>query len=104
MSKVIIEIVHAPLASCDGVRVIVDGRLVTTGEYGGEPEDNCEGRDYAWVKDALADLARALGAEVQTQFTDLGVEVADIQAGKWHEAEKKQTSEFYDALYRKESP
>jgi hypothetical protein len=48
----------------EGVRVEVDGQLVTTGDYGGEPEDNCECRTYAWVKEALSDLAKALGAEV----------------------------------------
>lgn len=45
------------------VTVSVDGHEIAWGSYGGEPEDNSRGRDYAWVEDALTRLACALGAD-----------------------------------------
>lgn len=49
-----------------GLTVKLDGKDLAFGSYGGEPEDNRRGRDYAWVESALARLAKALGAEVTT--------------------------------------
>jgi len=49
----------------DETRVYVDDELVGQGSYGGEPEDNCLCRDYAWVPSLLTDLATKLGAKVE---------------------------------------
>lgn len=46
------------------LRLRVDGDLIDTGSFGGEPEDNLEYRDYAWVKGMLERLATRLGAHV----------------------------------------
>lgn len=46
------------------LRLLVDGELLDTGVFGGEPEDNTEYRDYAWVKVMLEKLATRLGAHV----------------------------------------
>ncbi|HZL96831.1 MAG TPA: hypothetical protein VFB99_24460 [Vicinamibacterales bacterium] len=46
------------------VVVLVDGVPVVDGHIGGEPEDNCYFRDYAWVDRGFIELAKALGAEV----------------------------------------
>lgn len=48
----------------DGLRVVIDGKLLTAEEYGGAPEDNCESRDYSWVKESIALVAKSLGADV----------------------------------------
>jgi hypothetical protein len=53
---------HEPLVS---VEVYVDDELLGSGYFGGEPEDNAECRDYAWVRPLLAELARQLGADVE---------------------------------------
>lgn len=103
ITKVTIEVVNAALVGLDGVRVLVDGKVVATGQYGGEPEDNRECRDYSWVKESLRALAEALGAEAQIKFTDLATDPTDITGSNWREAEKKQTTAFYDALYRKDA-
>jgi hypothetical protein len=47
------------------VEVYVDDELLGSGDFGGEPEDNTEYRDYSWVRPLLAELARQLGAEVE---------------------------------------
>lgn len=49
-----------------GINIEVDGKLIASGSYGGEPEDNSRLRDYWWVERSLSDLAQALGAEVET--------------------------------------
>lgn len=70
VSTVQIQIVRAPSAGDrgrTGIRVIVDGEVIGTGDYGGEPEDNCEYRDYAWVKELLVDLAKKLGASASIE-------------------------------------
>jgi hypothetical protein len=46
--------------------VKVDGVTVGGGGIGGEPEDNCERRDYSWIRPLIARLSKALGAEVET--------------------------------------
>lgn len=46
------------------VRVFVGGDLLCEGTIGGEPEDNIECRDYAWIKVVLTKLATRLGAVV----------------------------------------
>ena len=71
-SNVIVRVISADgkFRELVGLRVIVDGKLVASGEYGGEPEDAIECRDYAWVKHAVADTARALGASVVVDTFD----------------------------------
>jgi hypothetical protein len=44
--------------------VMVDGAEIGSGDYGGEPEDNCRFRDYKWVEPLLKTLGEKLGAEV----------------------------------------
>ena len=44
--------------------VYVDDKELYRGHYGGEPEDNSHYRDYSWVRDAMGELAKELGAEV----------------------------------------
>lgn len=48
------------------VSVSVDGVYVGGGSIGGEPEDNAEGRDYAWIRPLIESLSKALGADVET--------------------------------------
>lgn len=55
---------------CEGtysqtVRITVNGVVVASGRYGGEPEDNTRTRDYRWVERAVSAVARALGADVE---------------------------------------
>lgn len=45
--------------------VYKDGAEIARGSYGGEPEDNCVGRDYAWVRPVIAQIIRELGGEVE---------------------------------------
>ena len=52
------------------VDVFADGVKVASGCIGGEPEDNTIGRDYAWVTGAIADTAKACGAEVEIEDND----------------------------------
>ena len=47
--------------------VEVDGEIIGSGRYGGEPEDNMQCRDYDWVEKLLKTLAEKLGAEVVMQ-------------------------------------
>lgn len=73
--RVLAQIIRAPSANwrgMTGIRVIVDGEVIGTGEYGGEPEDNCEYRDYKWVKVLLVALANKLGAS--TSIDDVEVD------------------------------
>jgi len=47
-----------------GVQLVVDGVAIDIGEFGGEPEDNCESRDYSWVVPMLESaIAAATTAE-----------------------------------------
>jgi len=46
------------------VNIFIDGKMVGSGSFGGEPEDNSEGRDYAWVIPTIKSLASSLGANV----------------------------------------
>lgn len=55
----------------EAIRVVLDGELVATGSYGGEPEDNSETRDYAWVKEAIAEIAKRLGASVSVEDIEI---------------------------------
>lgn len=48
-----------------GIVVEVDGKTLVEGAIGGEPEDNCIIRDYAWVVPALKAVAEKLGADVE---------------------------------------
>ena len=43
----------------------LDGESIGEGNYGGEPEDNCRGRDYRWVEKVIRKLAENLGVEVE---------------------------------------
>lgn len=52
------------------ITVKVDGETVGGGSFGGEPEDNMELRDYAWVRPLIESLAKALGAEVETRVSE----------------------------------
>lgn len=63
--EVRIENVPNPLGyTVDAVHVYVDGELVGGGDFGGEPEDNCECRDYSWVRPLLRKLSERLGARL----------------------------------------
>lgn len=61
MADVLIEIEQHDDGRAE-LRLFVDGESIDTGTFGGEPEDNVEYRDYAWVKTMLAKLATRLGA------------------------------------------
>lgn len=50
--------------------VYVDGEHIGGGGYGGEPEDNYRFRDYSWVENLLAELARKLGADVTVDVVE----------------------------------
>lgn len=69
MSKPKVELQHYKISpTCDydgGITVVVDGKVIAVGTYGGCPEDNTRHRDYSWVEEALGDLAKALGADVE---------------------------------------
>jgi hypothetical protein len=52
------------------VEVLLDGKPIAEGGMGGEPEDNCEARDWAWVLPCISKLARKLGADVETIETE----------------------------------
>lgn len=72
--RVLAQIIRAPSAGWrgqTGIRVIVDGEVIGTGDYGGEPEDNCEYRDYKWVKELLVTLAGKLGAEATIESIEV---------------------------------
>jgi hypothetical protein len=52
------------------VTVLVNGKRIASGRAGGgEPEDNTYHRDYSWIDDGFASLARALGAEVSIEHS-----------------------------------
>jgi len=57
--------------SRSGIRLVVDGEIVDSGEFGGEPEDNLECRDYKWVKDMLSKLAGELGAQPRIETVEV---------------------------------
>lgn len=72
--RVLAQIIRAPSAGwrgMTGIRLIVDGEVIDTGQYGGEPEDNYEYRDYKWVKDMLILLARKLGATASIESVEV---------------------------------
>jgi hypothetical protein len=66
MAKVTIERMGGDSYEPVHITVKVDGVEVGNGGIGGEPEDNCEARDYRWVRPMIEKLAKALGAEVET--------------------------------------
>lgn len=59
------RITHDDFDTYHSVDVLVDGEVVETGSYGGEPEDNTSDRTYAWVSEALVKVARSLGADAR---------------------------------------
>jgi hypothetical protein len=61
-----------------GCSIELDGNVVGYGDFGGEPEDNLESRDYAWVLPLIINLADALDAEVEELEEQETV-------GEWHE-------------------
>jgi len=91
-----IEIVNCGTSDDCGIRLIVDGALVDTNQFGGEPEDNTEGRDYAWVKEMLASLARKLGATATIHHID----ITAPDGLSWPEAEKAARHAFYEGMYK----
>ena len=91
-----IEIVNCGTSDDCGIRLIVDGALVDTNQFGGEPEDNTEGRDYAWVKEMLASLARKLGATATIQHID----ITAPDGLSWPEVEKAARHAFYEEMYK----
>lgn len=42
-----------------GVQLVVNGVAIDTGDFGGEPEDNCESRDYNWVVPMIESAIKA---------------------------------------------
>lgn len=54
-----------------GLRLVVDGEVIDTGDFGGEPEDNIECRDYKWVKTMLVALAKRLGADARIETVEV---------------------------------
>lgn len=51
----------------EAIEVRLDDKVIATGNYGGEPEDNCRYRDYSWVETALTAVAESLGADVAVE-------------------------------------
>ena len=70
MSRVVVQIVHG-IFGHTGLRLVVDGQVIDSGEFGGEPEDNCESRDYSWVKSMLVLLAKRLGADAEIERVEV---------------------------------
>lgn len=60
----------AGIGTTCGVEVIVDGRKIGGGWFGGEPEDNYEFRRYRWVVPLLKKLALELDAVVEETARD----------------------------------
>lgn len=56
------------------IDLFVDDELIFSGYYGGEPEDNSRVRDYSWVEDAFATLAKKLGAVVKEEHEEIDEE------------------------------
>jgi hypothetical protein len=48
-----------------GCSVWLNGEFIGCGSFGGEPEDNLESRDYAWVLPLITDLVKELDCEVE---------------------------------------
>lgn len=72
MSTVIVQLVNPRYdLSHTGLRLIVDGEVIDTGDFGGEPEDNIECRDYKWVKTMLVALAKRLGADARIETVEV---------------------------------
>lgn len=95
--RVRIEIVRSP--DNTGLRLIVNDKLISTGEYGGEPEDNCEYRDYSWVKEVIADCAKAFGAAVEIASVEVSPAIDDaLIARNWTEVEKRQRQAYHEAM------
>lgn len=96
MTAVTIQIIRAPNAGWrgqTGIRLIIDGEVVDTASYGGEPEDNSEYRDYKWVKEMLALLARKLGASAS-------IESIEVDGP----TERDASDAYYTAMASKVSP
>lgn len=68
---VVVQLINPRYDTRSGLRLVVDGEVVATGDFGGEPEDNTECRDYKWVKDMLAGLARCLGADARIETVEV---------------------------------
>lgn len=51
-----------------GIRVEVDGENIGGGRIGGEPEDNCEYRDYSWIRPMVRALSLALGVKAEEEI------------------------------------
>lgn len=70
--KIVTEVSERDGASMGDISVYVDGKIVAGGRAGGgEPEDNTYHRDYDWIDDALVKLAKACGAEVTHDVTEV---------------------------------
>lgn len=54
----------------DTVRVLVDGKEIGRGTYGGEPEDNTRSRQYSWVEPLLGKLSEELDATISYTQTE----------------------------------
>lgn len=69
--EVVVQLIHRPLDLQNvGLRLVVDGEVVDTGSFGGEPEDAIECRDYKWVKAMLVGLASRLGAAARIETVE----------------------------------
>jgi len=65
--KVVISLTSDKYESNVELTVTLDGKVIGKGSYGGAPEDNREYRTYSWVRPLLGDLAKALGADVDSK-------------------------------------
>jgi hypothetical protein len=67
MKKVRIESIttESKYRDFEETRIYVDDKLIGSGSYGGEPEDNTRYRDYSWVEELFIKLAKELNAEVE---------------------------------------
>ena len=63
MNHVTIKIIEA-FQGQDILEVRVNGEYIGGGQCGGEPEDNCRTRDWAWVELLLNALTQKLGGEL----------------------------------------
>ncbi|HET9893176.1 MAG TPA: hypothetical protein VFQ42_22050 [Mycobacterium sp.] len=85
--KVVVQLVREdtdPMRA--GLRLIIDGAVVDTGEFGGEPEDNGECRDYKWVKEMLMLLAKRLGAEATLEVVEVKSDDRGYRSIAYYEA------------------
>lgn len=68
---VTIDLEDAPWGNYSGITISMNGKVIASGCFGGEPEDNCRTRTYKWVLKALHELSEALGAEVDITEVEL---------------------------------